>query len=465
MTCRFRPLSLVSPSPSNESLPAYGWALCTSPATFSGLAEGRWGLTLRATDNAGLSNETAEAQVFIMLTRPRVNVTSGPPRWARQGLGSWLAGWVAAVADALAVAAVAVTGCARGRERVARGGRRRGPHSLRRPRRRSPPVPSTVSFTLVDATGLPAGTRPDFTTFQMLVRPIDQATFWQLGNSTAAPSSGAGRRLLARVAQRALGGGAAAVAGRGSGQGGGAARRRLLQSPSPASGSSGTTLDSGFLGSWANCSSPCTYTGLPSGYYAFSARQVDAAGNVGNATSAAPFQVDASLDGGSGGLPTWAIIVIAVGGAVVAVAAVVLLVWCCCKRKRGSRAAGGAAGGATLGASAGAPPSWGYQPPRPGAGVGQQQHAAPPYGGGGGYPVVAGEGAAGRWQVGRRCCSGAPTAGELGPTPVRPIPPVQMPPTHLRWMPWRHSSWLMRWPSPRRTLRLTPSWRQHWRSA
>ena len=52
VTCRFRPLTLVS-STQNVSSPRFNWALCTSPASYSNLTEGRYGLTLRASDNAG----------------------------------------------------------------------------------------------------------------------------------------------------------------------------------------------------------------------------------------------------------------------------------------------------------------------------------------------------------------------------------------------------------------------------
>lgn len=278
-------------------------------------------------------------------------------------------------------------------------------------------MPSRVTFTFADATGLPAGTRPNATTFQTLVRSIDQAAFWALRNGTASGAIGVqfssiGRRLLARAVagQVPSSGAAASMLEDGSSSGSG----RLLQEAElqAASGTGSTTLDASALGAWANCSSTCTYTGLPSGYYSMNARQVDAAGNVGNATEAAPFQVDASLDGSSG-LPTWAIIVIAAGGAVVALVATALLVWCCCKRRRGGSAAvAGSTGGHNF--STGPPSPWQGPPPTPGAWGDtpsrrpagqqlpfQQQQVQrppvypPPYGNSGGYPMVAGEAACG----------------------------------------------------------------------
>lgn len=38
--------------------PRYDWRPCSSPAVFSDLAEGKWGLSLRAQDNAGLLYQT-----------------------------------------------------------------------------------------------------------------------------------------------------------------------------------------------------------------------------------------------------------------------------------------------------------------------------------------------------------------------------------------------------------------------
>ncbi|KAK9839424.1 hypothetical protein WJX81_001331 [Elliptochloris bilobata] len=52
---------------------------CTSPAQFTGLQEGKWGLTLRVTDRAGLISESSEAEVYISRTPPNATVTAGPP--------------------------------------------------------------------------------------------------------------------------------------------------------------------------------------------------------------------------------------------------------------------------------------------------------------------------------------------------------------------------------------------------
>lgn len=54
-TCRFRPLALADGSAAGNASAggANEWALCTSPQVYSGLAQGRYGLTLRAADKAG----------------------------------------------------------------------------------------------------------------------------------------------------------------------------------------------------------------------------------------------------------------------------------------------------------------------------------------------------------------------------------------------------------------------------
>ena len=150
-------------------------------------------------------------------------------------------------------------------------------------------MPSTVTFTFFDATGLPAGTRPNSTTFLVLVQSIDQNTFWALRNGSTNSSSSTygaklasvGRRLTAAGQMR---GGSAGEAAAVSIAGWLAGTRRRLQSSSSTGASA--------VGNWTNCSSPCTYTGLPSGYYSFSVREVDTAGNVGNATTPSPFQVE-----------------------------------------------------------------------------------------------------------------------------------------------------------------------------
>eukprot|EP00887_Chlorella_sp_A99_P001740 scaffold19.g1740.t1 len=325
VTCRFRPLSLAS-SAQNISSPQFEWALCTSPVAYTKLAEGRYGLTLRASDNAGLVNTTAEQDMFVMLTTPKVNVTAAPTMQA--------------------------------------------------------PVPSTVTFAFADATGVPAAARPNITTYQTMVRATDQQTFWAQRNASSGSSSiklsSLGRRLMAAAAvgqHRWLAAGWLASG------------RRLLQVASSAS--VGATLSADAVGSWTNCSSPCTYTGLSSGFYSFS--------------------VDASLDS-STGLPTWAIIAIAAGGGTVVLILSALLTWWCCRlRKRRAEAAAAHAGGFISSATpasmvfAGSAGAWGCvaggQPlPRPQRPHVQQQpsYRPPPVQqqpayrpGPGGYPVLA----------------------------------------------------------------------------
>ena len=56
---RMRPEQLASGADGGASLQqGHGWEPCVSPANFSGLAEGKWGLTLQATDRAGLVRTT-----------------------------------------------------------------------------------------------------------------------------------------------------------------------------------------------------------------------------------------------------------------------------------------------------------------------------------------------------------------------------------------------------------------------
>ena len=55
VTCRFRELAMVSGVDGTQQSPE--WAPCTSPKVYEGLAQGRYGLTLRAADDAGLVNQ------------------------------------------------------------------------------------------------------------------------------------------------------------------------------------------------------------------------------------------------------------------------------------------------------------------------------------------------------------------------------------------------------------------------
>lgn len=83
------------------------------------------------------------------------------------------------------------------------------------------------------------------------------------------------------------------------------------------------------LDTWANCSvTSCTYEGLKQGTYTFITKGVDAAGNVGEPSDPYRFR----MEGASGGLPTWALIVIIVGSVVVGIL-LISIIWCCCCRK------------------------------------------------------------------------------------------------------------------------------------
>lgn len=58
---RMRPNQLMVPGAVDGTSSAYGWKNCTSPVTYSSLAEGRWGLTFSATDMAGFVQESGYA--------------------------------------------------------------------------------------------------------------------------------------------------------------------------------------------------------------------------------------------------------------------------------------------------------------------------------------------------------------------------------------------------------------------
>jgi len=112
------------------------------------------------------------------------------------------------------------------------------------------------------------------------------------------------------------------------GEGGGAGPPAPPPSPSLASPAT----------KWEPCQSPRVYRGLASGSYSFAARPTDAAGNVGAATAATAFVVDASLplppevdtgDGAGGGLTGWRLWAAVGGGAAGAVVVAVVLCACC----------------------------------------------------------------------------------------------------------------------------------------
>lgn len=48
--------------------PRYEWAACASPISFRDLAEGKWGLSLRAQDNAGLISQRRCAYLPIAIS-------------------------------------------------------------------------------------------------------------------------------------------------------------------------------------------------------------------------------------------------------------------------------------------------------------------------------------------------------------------------------------------------------------
>lgn len=66
---RMRPQKLAISSDSAQLKgPRYEWATCASPISFRDLAEGKWGLSLRAQDNAGLISQTRCAYLPIAIS-------------------------------------------------------------------------------------------------------------------------------------------------------------------------------------------------------------------------------------------------------------------------------------------------------------------------------------------------------------------------------------------------------------
>ncbi len=57
---RLRPVRLTNANGTTDAKAgaAFDWRPCASPATLGGLEEGRWGLSLKAQDNAGLLRQS-----------------------------------------------------------------------------------------------------------------------------------------------------------------------------------------------------------------------------------------------------------------------------------------------------------------------------------------------------------------------------------------------------------------------
>ncbi|PSC76615.1 Serine protease ABC transporter B family tagA isoform A [Micractinium conductrix] len=77
VTCRFRELEMVDDG-DRGVVQSANWTACTSPLAYSDLREGKYGLTVRATDNAGLASQSAEMAVMVDRTSPTVS-TAGLP--------------------------------------------------------------------------------------------------------------------------------------------------------------------------------------------------------------------------------------------------------------------------------------------------------------------------------------------------------------------------------------------------
>ncbi|KAK9815878.1 hypothetical protein WJX72_011193 [[Myrmecia] bisecta] len=77
--CRMRPGKLIT-NTTDPNDPKFDWQNCTSPAAYSGLGEGRWELSVRATDMAANTRDTGILDVYIDRTPPTNSISDGPNR-------------------------------------------------------------------------------------------------------------------------------------------------------------------------------------------------------------------------------------------------------------------------------------------------------------------------------------------------------------------------------------------------
>jgi hypothetical protein len=108
-------------------------------------------------------------------------------------------------------------------------------------------VPSTVAFSFAEVTGRPAGSSAPISTYQVLVSAVSQA---DATKALDAPSATGSVALLEPGNKLQSDSGA----GQAGSSGTGAVAERLLVAEG-----GGTTLTAGAVGSWANCTTPCTY--------------------------------------------------------------------------------------------------------------------------------------------------------------------------------------------------------------
>ncbi|KAL6772119.1 hypothetical protein ACKKBG_A28990 [Auxenochlorella protothecoides x Auxenochlorella symbiontica] len=205
-------------------------------------------------------------------------------------------------------------------------------------------VEGALSFSFSETAG--AGALAPIATFQLRLAPISRDLFDSLRNGSASEGTSSTLGTL-------LGG----------------AGRRLLEDDV------GTVQAGDALASWTNCSASCSVEGLASGTYTHSARGIDLAGNVGNATAAVPFTYTQPP---GPGFPVWAIAVAAGGGALLLI--ILALLVCMCWRRRNSRKAAATPAGASLGAHPHPPAGYATQPAWPGPHPSGQAYQYPPQG-------------------------------------------------------------------------------------
>lgn len=175
-------------------------------------------------------------------------------------------------------------------------------------------VPSTaVTFVFGDAANVAEGSGSNVT-WQVLAKSLAEQDWQEVraGNNTALNSTDTPVLAEEKASNRG---------------------RLLLAVVSNSNQSSQLGLNNDDLNKWSNCTSPCTFKGLKSGYYSLLVKGVDDAGNSGSTAKPYTFQVDTSLDPSSG-LPTWAFWTIIGGSVFIGILLLFFLVRCCLVRRR-----------------------------------------------------------------------------------------------------------------------------------
>lgn len=295
VTCYFRPTLLANGQQGDMGLEdesVYNWQLCSPPATFTsgdgtGLQEGRYALTLRASDVGGLKTTTEDYVIFVDFTPPTVGLKKVPPT--------------------------------------------------------NKAVSSTLVLEFEDAApGVAAGAGSNVT-WNVFTTKQTEEEWMAIRNGTAALEGGssgnAGIQVLSVDNTTTNNNNRKLLQNEGvdtSIDQSNSSITTPANQQQPPSSLAPNQLGKDNLDEWANCTSPCTIKGLRSGYYAMQVRGTDDAGNQGGSSPIILFNVDTSLDPDSG-LPDWAlytIIGVSVAAGVIIIATIGRCVYV---RKRNKR--------------------------------------------------------------------------------------------------------------------------------